>query len=340
MTQHVKEKTIKPYIVADIGGTNARFGLVTQVNQSELQYVIEYQNKFPSNQFRNISEATLHFIDTLPIGIKDIDGACLALAGPVIGDDARSTNLNWHFSIAKVKANLGINKLSIINDFSAYAYATPLVPAEHLLQINQGNGEKACPIAIVGPGTGFGVAALLPDDNKYTILPTEGGHMTISTVTPLQQDIVSTLRKELSHISLESILSGPGLRNIYRALALVEGTSSPQLGASQITTEALINPSSLSYRTLRLFCQWLGQTTGDLALSLGARGGIFLGGGILPRFTEFLLASEFMTSYSNKGKLQDYVNEIPINLITEGNSALLGAASWYQHDNLEITISK
>ncbi|PHS13826.1 MAG: glucokinase [Kangiella sp.] len=331
MIQPVKPQTLKPYIVADIGGTNARFGLVTQCNDSQLPFVIEHQNKFPSNQFRNISEATLHFIDTLPINIEEIDGACLALAGPVIGDDARSTNLNWQFSIKKVKNKLGLNHLTIINDFSAYAYATPLVPTKHLLQINKGNAEKTCPIAIVGPGTGFGVAALMPNGDKYIVLPTEGGHMSISAITDLQKQIIETLKKEFSHISVESILSGPGLRNIYRALALVEGITTPQLGASQITAQALIKPSSLSYRTLRLFCQWLGQTTGDLALSLGARGGIFLGGGILPRFTEFLLASEFMTGYSNKGKLQDYVNGIPINLITEGNSALLGAASWYQH---------
>jgi len=334
MTRPVKTQTLKPYVVADIGGTNARFGLVTQTKDSRSPYVIEYQNKFPSNQFRNISEATLHFIDTLPINVKDIDGACLALAGPVIGDDARSTNLNWQFSIAKVKSKLRLDKLYIINDFSAYAYATPLVPSEHLLQINKGNAEKTCPIAIVGPGTGFGVAALMPNNNKYIVLPTEGGHMSITAITDLQKEIVGALEKEFSHISLESILSGPGLRNIYRALALVEGITTPQLGASQITTQALLDSNSLSYRTLRLFCLWLGQTTGDLALSLGARGGIFLGGGILPRFTKFLLSSEFMTGYSNKGKLQDYVNEIPISLITEGNSALLGAASWYQHHGL------
>ena len=331
MTEESKTKALKPYIVADIGGTNARFGLVTQVNENGNEFKIEYQNKFPSNQFRNISDATLHFIDTLPIQQNEIDGACLALAGPVIGDDARSTNLNWHFSVAKVKANLGFDKLKVINDFSAYAYATPFVPTENLVQINQGKAEETCPVAIVGPGTGFGAAALIPSHNNYNILPTESGHVSVTTVNTLQHEVVLMLKKEFSHISVESVLSGPGLRNIYRALALVEGLNTPQLGASQITTEALIDSKSLSYRTLKLFCEWLGQTTGDLALSLGARGGIFLGGGILPRFTEFLLNSEFMNSYSNKGKLQDYVNSIPINLITEGNSALLGAAAWYKH---------
>lgn len=331
MTGQVRKQISKPYIVADIGGTNARFGLVTQTHDSGKPHLIEYQNRFPSNQFKDIAEATLHFIGTLPYCVEDIDGACLALAGPVIGDDARSTNLNWHFSINEVKETLGLNRLSIINDFSAYAYATPLVPTEHLTPINQGKIEITCPIAIVGPGTGFGVAALMPCNDGYAVLPTEGGHMSITTQTDLQLEIVTALKRELSHICVESILSGPGLRNIYRALAQVEGISTPQLGASQITTEALANTKSLSYRTLHLFCQWLGQTTGDLALSLGARGGIFLGGGILPRFTEFLLASEFMTSYSSKGKLKDYVKAIPINLITEGNSALLGAASWYQH---------
>ena len=316
-----------PYIVADIGGTNARFGLVVKSDPLNDKFVILQQQKFPSGQFENIEQATQHYIDSL--NGEKISGACLAVAGPITGDNVRLTNLNWAFSINDVKRTLKLPKLKVLNDFAAYAFATPHVQPEHLLSLNEGQAIDGCPIAIVGPGTGFGVAALVPQANRWNVLPTEGGHITLAAKTPLQASVISALSHEFSHISVERVLSGPGLRNLYKALAKVENLDIIPLRSSEISAKALVDDSSLEYRTLRLFCAWLGQTCGDLALTLGARGGIYLGGGVLLKFIDFLLESEFMNCFFAKGQMQEYLHQMPVKLVTEGNSALLGAAAWF-----------
>jgi len=316
-----------PYIVADIGGTNARFGLVTNSDPQAAKLLIEHQQKYPSNQFENIEQATQHYIDSL--NGQKLSGACLAVAGPITGDNVRLTNLNWAFSINDVKRTLGLQKLKVLNDFAAYAFATPHVKAKHLLSLNEGQSISGCPIAIVGPGTGFGVAALVPQSNRWNVLPTEGGHITLAAKTPLQSSVIKALSHEFSHISVERVLSGPGLRNLHKAMAKVEGIEALPLRSSEISSNALNDPDSLEFRTLRLFCAWLGQVCGDLALTLGARGGIYLGGGVLLKFTEFLLESEFMNCFFAKGQMQEYLHQMPVKLVTEGNSALLGAAAWF-----------
>jgi len=316
-----------PYIVADIGGTNARFGLVTEQQSENGQLVIENKQKYPSDSFVNIEQAVQKYLSSL--NGESIGGACLAVAGPITGDTVRLTNLNWAFSVNDVKRTLALPKLKVLNDFAAYAFATPYVPNEHLLSLNEGQAIDGCPIAIVGPGTGFGVAALVPQANRWNVLPTEGGHITLAAKTPLQASIISVMSHEFSHISVERVLSGPGIRNLYKALAKVEGVEVEPLRSSDITAKALSNEHSLEYRTLRLFCAWLGQTCGNLALTLGARGGVYLGGGVLLKFTEFLQQSEFLNCFFAKGQMQEYLHQMPVKLVTEGNSALLGAAAWY-----------
>ena len=161
------------------------------------------------------------------------------------------------------------------------------------------------------------------------MLPTEGGHITLASKNPLQSEIVSQLNKEFDHVSVETVFSGPGLANLYRALTAVEDNGMDPLTAPDIVRLALTDSSSASYRTLLLFCNWLGQVTGDLALTLGANGGVYLGGGILMRFSDFLQSSDFMKEFVNKGQLRTILEDIPVNLVTEGNSALLGAAAYF-----------
>jgi glucokinase len=322
-----------PYIVADIGGTNSRFGLVTENTHTPDRFQIEFKQKYPSNQFENIDQATRHYLDSLneqhSLNDKKIKGACLAVAGPVINDKVSLTNLNWHFSIDSIKHSLELQKLRVINDFAAYAFATQYVAPENLISINNGQKVDACPMAIVGPGTGFGVAALVPQKNSWQVIPSEGGHITLASKSSLQAEIISVLSKEMPHVSVESVLSGPGLSNLYRALAAVEGGKREILQAAEISQIAKSDVSSLSYRTLRLFCKWLGQATGDLTITLGARGGVYLCGGILKRNTEFFLQSEFIDGFLDKGHMQEYLSQIPVQLVTENDSALLGAAACF-----------
>ncbi len=319
-----------PYIVADIGGTNARFGLVTAYGLNSDRFQIEFKQKYPSNRFENLEHATRHYLDSL--NDNKIKGACLAVAGPVMNDQVTVTNLNWHFSINTVKKSLALPKLRVINDFAAYAFATQYIAPENLISINKGQKVDDCPMAIVGPGTGFGVAALVPQKNQWKVISTEGGHITLAPKTPLQADIIRVLSKEMPHVSVESVMSGPGLVNLYRALAEVEGSGDETLQAAEISTQAKTDINSLSYRTLKLFCRWLGQATGDLAIALGARGGVYLCGGMLKRNTEFFLQSEFLDGFLDKGHMQEYLRQMPVQLVTENDSALLGAAACFNFE--------
>lgn len=318
-----------PYIVADIGGTNARFAIIAGKNAVDGQFILKHQKTYPSIEFDDIESVTRFYMNSF----KNItfSGACLAVAGPVISKNIQLTNLNWHFNIDEVARSLKCKNLKVLNDFAASAIATSHVAQSHLFSLNDGQGVTSAPIAVVGPGTGFGVAALAPQNGYYNILPTEGGHMTIAANNQLQTSILQRLSKQYDHISIEKVLSGPGLSNLYHCLAEVEGIPAESLSTAEITQQALSELDGLSYRTLMLFTSWLGSVTGDLALSLGARGGVFLAGGILPRIKQFLQKSQFMQHFVEKGPMTSYLSQIPVKLVTEGNSALLGAASWYEN---------
>ncbi|TQV89686.1 glucokinase [Aliikangiella coralliicola] len=318
-----------PYIVADIGGTNARFGLVTTFNKENQQFTVENQQTYPSAEFDGVEQAVACYRETLDE--KSIEGACLAVAGPVAGERIRLTNLNWDICVPSTRRKLGFSNLQIINDFAAYAYAIQYLEQGHLRTINQGNGIKGSPIAVLGPGTGFGVAALVTQNHRVNVLASEGGHMSLAANTALQAAIKEQLSRKYSLVSVERVFSGPGLRHLYHALAAVEGRTARQLSTAEISRHALAGTDEMCQRTLALFCSWLGGVTGDLALALGARGGVFLGGGILPRIADFLIDSDFKRAFRAKDQMSHYLEDIPVQLVTEGNSALLGAAAWFRN---------
>lgn len=319
--------TSYPYIVADIGGTNARFGLVTSIDQAKREFTVENQQTYPSGEFDGLEQAVACYQESL--GREKIIGACLAVAGPVAGDTIKLTNLNWNISIPAAKDKLGLAKLEIINDFAAYAYAIQYIDKQFLTPINTGSGVEGCPIAVVGPGTGFGVAALVKHGHRVSVVASEGGHMSLAANTALQAAIKEQLSRQYQLVSVERVFSGPGLRHLYHALAAVEGKVAKPYRTAEISQHALDGTDEMCQRTLSLFCSWLGGVTGDLALALGAKGGVFLSGGILPRIADFLLASDFQQAFKAKDQMSHYLKDIPVQLVTQGNSALLGAAAWY-----------
>ncbi len=317
-----------PYIVADIGGTNARFGLVTGFDPEAKEFVIENQQMYESEYFESIERAFTCYRNSLEQAA--ISGACLAVAGPVVGDRIKLTNLQWNFSVLQTQKNLGLDKLKIINDFSAYAYAIQYIDKKYLRNINEGVAVEGSPIMVVGPGTGFGVAALTSQNGTYNVLASEGGHMSLAANTPLQAAIKEQLSRKHALVSIERVFSGPGLKDLYEALMAVEGMRPRKLTAAQISQLALESSDEMCHRTLALFCSWLGAVTGDLALALGARGGVFMGGGILPRIADFLVQSEFRAAFKAKDQMSHYLQDIPVDLVTEGNSALMGAAACFE----------
>ncbi|WP_210330591.1 glucokinase [Aliikangiella sp. G2MR2-5] len=318
----------RAFIVADIGGTNARFGLVTGFDKSSGAFTVGNQQTFPSADFKGLEEAVACYQDTL--GGAKVAGACLAVAGPVAGDDVKLTNLNWQFAISSAQKQLGLERLEIINDFAAYAYAIQYIEPTNIRTINPGRGLENTPIIVVGPGTGFGVAALVKGNQRTHVVASEGGHMSLAANTALQAAIKEQLSRKYSLVSIERVFSGPGLRHLYHAYAAVEGSQAQDYRTSEISQHALQGTDEMCVRTLSLFCSWLGSVIGDLTLALGARGGVYLGGGILPRIADFLVESEFSQSFKAKDQMSHYLENIPVSLVTEGSSALLGAAAWFK----------
>ena len=329
MVEVISEKQlIYPYLVADIGGTNARFGLVTDVDHDNHSYVIEHQRTYPSADFPGVEQAVAQYIDDIGVPVNN---ACLAVAGPVTGKRFRLTNLKWDVDIDAAQKALGLDSLHLKNDFSAYAYAVPYLDPAVFRTIRAGIPAPKTPMAVLGPGTGFGAAILVPHNDRWRAISTEAGHMSLPSTTALQAAIKEQMKHQFDRVSVERIFSGRGLSYLYQALAAVEGTTAQSLSAAEISQAALDETDEMCHRTLKLFCSWIGAVAGDIALVMGARGGVYLGGGILPRIADFLAQSDFATSFLDKDQMSHYMQDIPVTLVTEGNSALLGAAAWLEH---------
>lgn len=329
MSETTSEKQlIYPYLVADIGGTNARFGLVTDVDHDNHSYVIEHQRTYPSTDFPGVEQAVSQYIEDTGVVVKN---ACLAVAGPVTGKRFRLTNLKWDVDIEAAQKVLGLDSLHLKNDFSAYAYAVPYLDPSVFRVIRKGIPAPKTPMAVLGPGTGFGAAILVPHNDRWRAISTEAGHMSLPSTTALQAAIKEQMKHRFERVSVERVFSGRGLRYLYEALAAVEGATAVPLSAAEISQAAMDETDEMCHRTLKLFCSWIGAVAGDIALVMGARGGVYLGGGILPRVADFLDQSDFTSSFLDKDQMSHYMQDIPVTLVTEGNSALLGAAAWLEH---------
>ena len=254
-------------------------------------------------------------------------GGVLAVAGPVTDGEIDLTNSPWRVSEAELQT-LGLNPVCLINDFEALAWGAPVVPADQLAALGgPASGDPHAAIAVLGPGTGFGVSALARDDQGREIaMPTEGGHACFAPGDPIEDEILRILRRRYERVSIERLICGPGLLNMHRALAEIDGRETHVDDPAQITTEALENPNSHCGATLARFCAILGAVAGDIALTTGARGGVYIAGGIAPRILPFLKASPFRERFERKGRFQDYMAAIPTHVILHKHAALLGAA--------------
>ncbi|OTP59643.1 glucokinase, partial [Klebsiella pneumoniae] len=237
------------------------------------------------------------------------------------------TNHTWAFSIAEMKRNLGFAHLEIINDFTAVSMAIPMLKAEHLIQFGGSAPVAGKPIAVYGAGTGLGVAHLVHVDKRWVSLPGEGGHVDFAPNSEEEGIILEELRAELGHVSAERVLSGPGLVNLYRAIVKSDGRLPENLQPREVTERALADSCTDCRRALSLFCVIMGRFGGNLALTLGTFGGVYIAGGIVPRFLEFFKASGFRGGFEDKGRFKAYVQDIPVYLIVHDNPGLLGSGA-------------
>jgi len=302
-------------LLADVGGTHTRLALQ---DDGELFRNIE---TLENAKFSGLGEV-LRFYLARHAAVANPDCAALAVATPVTGDAVVLTNLDWQISAAELCADLGLRKVQLVNDFAALARAVPVLAENEWLQIGKGRRVVDAAIGVIGPGTGLGVAAAVPKGGQWLILAGEGGHTSLAATTDEEAEVIKRLRLRFGHVSAERALSGPGLINLYQALGGSEASPLPR----SVSDAALTGEDPVAVRALALFFALLGSAAGNLALTLGARGGIYLGGGILPRLLEPLRKSAFRERFEAKGRFRSYLQAIPTFVIVHPHPALLGLA--------------
>lgn len=249
--------------------------------------------------------------------------AALAVAAPILGDDVQMTNIGWRFSQSAVKKELGLQRLTVCNDFAAVAWALPHLTAADRAQIGGGAPTPRSTLAALGPGSGTGVSALVPAADGWTVMTGEGGHVSMPALTAEERNVVALLTERFGHCSAERVLSGQGLVNLYVALAQLAGRGEPTVTPEDVTRLAS-QREPLARKTLQMFFAMLGTVAGDLALTTGARGGVYVAGGIVPRLLEALVRSEFRERFEAKGRYRGYMAAIPTYVITHPLPAFRG----------------
>ncbi|UTF60110.1 glucokinase [Gilvimarinus sp. DA14] len=312
-------------LVADIGGTNGRFGLVNACSHNK-GYNAEQQISLPSANYETLADMIRDYVKQAGVAMPKF--ACLAIAGPIQDGHVKVTNLNWEFSISRLRDELNMQALDVINDFSALAYAVPHLQKGDTASLYCTDANPYAPIGVMGPGTGFGAALLAPISTGWKIIPTEGGHCSFAPTTDTEIGILQQMRKHHPHVSIEHMLSGQGLVSIYKSLAALKGVDAEDLSPADVSERGIKHKEALCEEAVQTFCAILGSVAGDKALSWGAMGGIYLGGGIVPKIAHYLPQTDFIKRYLNKGVMRGYVEDIPVRMVTNDKAALIGAAAW------------
>lgn len=314
------ESDTETWLVGDVGATNARFGLVSP------QGVVLHTHTLAVEDHPTIADAITAYLGERGALSMPHQGA-IAIASAITGDRVAMTNHPWSFSISALKSRLGFHRLDVINDFTALALALPHLAPEHRLQVGDGAVAAYSPIGVLGPGSGLGVSGLIPAGEKWIALAGEGGHATMAPADDRESAVLDRMRRHFDHVSAERVLSGPGLVNLYNALTMVDAVPSRGYTAAQITDPAIGATDPLCAEATLLFCAMLGTMAGNLALTLGARGGIYVGGGIVPRLGQRFAQSPFRARFEAKGRFSEYLAAIPTYVINHPLPAFLGCAA-------------
>ncbi len=306
-------------LVGDIGATNARFALVTPAGELTAIQVL------PCEDYPTIADAIATYLKEAK-GERPVD-AVLAVAATPSGDAVSMTNHPWTFSIEALRNAVSLKRLKVVNDFHAAAAAIPFLAAKDRIQIGPGVPAPGAPIGVLGPGSGLGVSALVPTPSGPKPIPGEGGHVTMSPADDRESAVLKIMRARYDHVSAERVLSGPGLVNLYNTLCELSHVKAAPLTAAQITDPKIGAEDASAREATAMFCAMLGTIAGNLALTLGAKGGIYIAGGIVPKLGDYFAQSQFRARFEAKGRFRDYLAAIPTYVIVRPYAALLGAAS-------------
>nr|WP_255327665.1 glucokinase [Marinimicrobium sp. LS-A18] len=335
--RHTTGTTMSFILVADIGGTNARFGLVEIAGACATppDFTAKHQHSLRCADYPSLDQMVHAYAEVAGVALPDF--ACFAIAGPIHNGRVRMTNLDWEFGIDELRDQLGMRALDVINDFAALAYATPHLKGDMLKPLVTGETDAEAPMLILGPGTGFGMAALVPCGDRWKIVPTEGGHTNFAPGNEREIAILQNLLKKQDHVSVETLICGKGLVRIYQALAEIDGVTVQNYEPADVAGKGQSGEDPLCREALELFCAMLGSAIGDRALCLGAQGGVYIGGGIAPKLADFIDGSDLVKRYQHKGPMSDYVGRIPLNIIMHDKSALIGTAAWLVDNTAELS---
>jgi glucokinase len=309
-------------LLGDIGATNARFALFANG-------AVEAVKSFDVSMFARFTDAVAAFLVD-HCGENEIDQAIFAVAGPVEGHRCVLTNCTWVIDAAEVSETFSL-AARIINDFEAVAYSLPSLAPADLVRIGGGSVELAAPMAVLGPGSGLGVACLVSGTGKCLVIPGEGGHATLGGANDREDEIIKRLRNRFEHVSAERLISGNGLENIYQAIVELDRLILGPRSAADITKCALNGDCRIAREALTTFCAFLGSFAGNVALTFGARGGVYIAGGISPRIVDFLSQSEFRNRFESKGRLRSYLEAVPSYVIMHPAATFLGLKALLSH---------
>ena len=315
-------------LVADIGGTNLRIGQVSHTGQTK--DLVVYQ----CNDYDSLEAIVPDYIAKFALENASIN-ACFAIACPVDNDLIQLTNLPWQFSKSALAKRFSFNKLLLINDYTAIAHAIPHLTDDQKVKIGGGVPVSGRPISICGPGTGLGVANLFPVNGQWISVGGEGGHVDYAPIDDVEMNILAFLLTKYQHVSYEQLLSGLGIEQIYQAICHINDQQPVEKSAKDISANALARKCELCEQALAQFCKTLGSFAGNLALTMSSFGGVYIAGGIVPRFIEYLENSEFRLRFEEKGRFTRFNQAIPTYVITEPQPGILGASAYLLQHNTE-----
>jgi glucokinase len=316
------------FIAADVGGTNARIGVV-RANGDGSVAVLAYR-KYSCGDYPSLTAILRDFVAT-HAGYAGVDRMAIASAGVVLDDEVINSNLPWHISLSEMRGELQLRELHVINDFAAAAHGVrSLTPDESRLLTPGIPMAEAGPVLVIGPGTGLGAAICIPHRGETVVLPTEAGMTAFAPGSDTEIEVLRWLHRRTSHVSTEQLLSGPGLVNLYDALCVIRG-SEPALRAPAAITEAARHGDAIASEAVLTFCGLLGSVIGDLAVTGSARA-VFIAGGIVPQLLDFIATSDFHARMVDKGAMRAVLERVPVRLIENERLGVIGAANWFlQH---------
>jgi glucokinase len=311
-------------LLADIGGTNARFALMDRGEIGPVEHL-------KVADFSSAADAIAAF-QTRHAADQPAAAAVLGVAGPVQNNRCIITNSRWIIDGDELQKMFGFSTARLLNDFEALAWSLPALQPSDLFALGKQRAIAGAPMLAIGPGTGFGAACFFRHDTLPFAVITEAGHATLPVTSEREEQVIGQLRRRFGHVSIERALSGSGLENLYSALAAVDGVAAPDRDPAAITSAALDGSCSISRAALDMFCSSLGSVAGNLALTFCAQGGVFIAGGIVPRFADRLAESNFRTQFESKGRYQSYLRDIPIHIIMSPDASFIGLKSFFERN--------